>query len=311
MTTSIPADPALDAPTLIGTGIDTMAQTAGRLGLSWGMKLATVVTGNDAASTDVTVLVDGDEAQMLTVPLIKRNPVYGTLETFRPLEAGDRVYVLNTPTGLLAMPVSPDQEVTAVTDLFMFDYFNTPSESGWGSPNYGPSWTATTGSSSVGGFGASIGPGTATVTLGSNPPANLSIHLLNVRPASAGSSNTLTIRARGVNIQVQVIFVHLNEAATDIRPWITAQATGQETSAVNNRLFVLGSTSATTPIDIFIKVRGSVMNVWSALNSNGINTSAPATFPMFTNFLTSGSFSISNTGGTVPMLIGGIVVRSL
>lgn len=83
MTTPTPADPAQVAPSLIGTGIDAMVQNAGRLGLTWGLLLATVIDGTNP--NDVTAKCDGDTEGLTMVSMV------GTLSQ------GERVYVIQVP----------------------------------------------------------------------------------------------------------------------------------------------------------------------------------------------------------------------
>lgn len=96
MTQPRPADHTLDAPSLIGTGVDTMAQTIGRLGVAWELLLGTVF-GTPTVST-VNIICDGDTAP-LTAFIIKRAP-----DSTPSLVAGDRVHILRVPpSGLFVL----------------------------------------------------------------------------------------------------------------------------------------------------------------------------------------------------------------
>lgn len=80
MTTPVPADPNLDAPSLIGTGIQSLVNESRRLGLTWQLVLATVQNGETSQ-----VICDGDTEAITAVSMM--GPVY----------TGYRVYVLQVP----------------------------------------------------------------------------------------------------------------------------------------------------------------------------------------------------------------------
>lgn len=80
MTTPVPADPSLDAPSLVGTGIQSLVNESRRLGISWQLTMATV-TNADA----LQVVCDGDTESITVVSMI------GAIET------GMRVYIIQVP----------------------------------------------------------------------------------------------------------------------------------------------------------------------------------------------------------------------
>ena len=85
MTQPVPADPALEAPTLVGTGIDAVVRNAGRLGLTWNLMLATVLSGTEAIG--MKVVCDGDTTPLSATSMIDTGD----------LAQGTRVYLLVVP----------------------------------------------------------------------------------------------------------------------------------------------------------------------------------------------------------------------
>lgn len=80
MTTPVPADPSLDAPSLIGTGVQSLVTEARRLGLNWQLVLATVT---DPAGP--SVVCDGDSENIIVTSMIG------------PLRVGMRVFIIQVP----------------------------------------------------------------------------------------------------------------------------------------------------------------------------------------------------------------------
>jgi len=80
---SEPLEPEQLAPALVGTGAEATVENAKRLGLTWTLRLATVLNGTDPVN--VLATYDGDTA------VISMTSMVG------PLVAGQRVYVVQVP----------------------------------------------------------------------------------------------------------------------------------------------------------------------------------------------------------------------
>lgn len=100
-------NPNEEAPDLIGVGAQAIVSNAGRLGLTWQLKLATVENGIDSAA--ISAIFDNDS---VAIPMIS---TIGTLLT------GTRVYVIEVPpagnfiVGVVAVaPLATNVECTNV-----------------------------------------------------------------------------------------------------------------------------------------------------------------------------------------------------
>lgn len=324
MTTPVPADSYYDAPSLIGTGVSEMVQTAGRLGVTWGVKLATVLESTTETSNTVTVVTDGDLVQILTIPLVNRHPVYTGDEEPETFEPGDRVYVLDAPTGPFAISETPTQEFTTTSALFLYDKFDRNSSGGWGYPTYGPQWSPSSGMGVVVGRGEFGNGGEFTTSVNFDPQLdNLSVYLVNVRPSApvpltALPSNFFTINARGVPNFASTIPSTISTAYVTYGydfysdsgvPYLNNLGSNIDFND-NTSMPILGITDTNTPIDIYMTIISNVINIWAAPTSVGINTTAPQNIQWRSRTDVSGPVSLT-WSGSVPLQIGTVVIRGV
>lgn len=110
-----------EAPDLVSTGVQTLVETARRLGLEWTLRMATVQSSD--SSSGITAIYDGDTEPITMLSLTGLDPPGARVSVIQVPPAGN--YIIGTPVGNVSaqmvrrywLPATSDVTLTTTAQL--------------------------------------------------------------------------------------------------------------------------------------------------------------------------------------------------